>query len=69
MQENLLFYMKYQAYSILHTHDGYWEFMLVLKDTIVHKINGKTEEFPQNTLCLIRQRDVHAIYNKKKQVS
>ena len=66
--ENLFFHVQYQDYPILHTHD-YWEFMLVLKGTIVHKINGKIEELKQNTLCLIRPQDVHSLHNKKKQIS
>ena len=66
--ENLFFHIKYQDYPILHTHD-YWEFMLVLKGTIVHKINGEVQELEQNSLCLIRPSDVHSLHNKKKQVS
>lgn len=66
--ENLFFHVKYQDYPILHTHD-YWEFMLVLKGTVVHKINGRVEELEQNSLCLIRPHDVHSLHNKKKQIS
>lgn len=66
--ENLFFYIKYQDYPLLHTHD-YWEFVLVLKGTIIHKINGQVEELPQNSLCLVRPHDVHSLHNKKKQVS
>ena len=66
--DNLFFHISYQAYPHIHTHD-YWEFMLVLKGTIIHKINEQTEELPQNSLCLIRPHDVHALYNVKRQGS
>ena len=66
--DKLFFHISYQDYPIVHTH-VYWEFMLVLKGTIIHEINGETEELPQNTLCLIRPNDVHALYNAKKQIS
>ncbi|MBE5746667.1 MAG: helix-turn-helix domain-containing protein [Clostridiales bacterium] len=65
---DLFFHISYQAYPFLHSHD-YWEFMVVLKGTIIHKINGKVEELPQNSLCLIRPQDVHSLHHKKKQLS
>ena len=66
--KNLFFHIKYQDYPYLHAHD-YWEFVLVLKGIIVHKINGEVQELAQNTLCLIRPNDEHSLHNKKKQVS
>lgn len=65
---NLFVYIKYKDYPILHDH-SYWEFMLIMKGTIIHKINGEKREVEQNKLCLIRPSDVHSIHNKRKLAS
>lgn len=67
--DNLFLHIQYKDYPIRHTHRGYWEFMLVIKGTLVHKINGKTRLLPQGKLCIIRPDDVHSMHNKKGEPS
>lgn len=66
--KDLFYHIKYQDYPYTHTHD-YWEFVLVLKGTIIHKINGETRVMSEGTLCLIRPHDVHSLHNKKREMS
>ena len=67
--ERFFFHIQHKDWPHLHVHDGYWEFMIVTKGTLVHKINGEKYELPQNTLCLIRPNDAHSLHNKKGCVS
>ena len=66
---DLFFHVQYKDYPFFHTHDGYWEFMLVTDGTILHRINGQTREIVKHTLCVIRPSDQHSIHNQKKQTS
>ncbi|WP_127490617.1 helix-turn-helix domain-containing protein [Paenibacillus glycanilyticus] len=42
----------------LHTHD-FFELFLILKGSVVHKVNGTRQLLRENTLVFIRDRDVH----------
>ena len=59
----LFFHIRRGSFDTLHTHDGYWEFLLVLDGKFVHLINGEKVEIPKHSLCLIRPSDVHALKN------
>lgn len=63
--KRFFFHIQHKDWPYAHTHDGYWEFMLVTKGTVLHKINGEKRELSQNDLCLIRATDVHSIHNRK----
>ncbi len=66
--KELFFHIQYKEFPLMHNHD-YWEFMFVIKGTLLHTINRQKRELSENTLCLIRPQDVHCIQNKKKQGS
>lgn len=51
---------EHTDYPYLHTHN-YWEFMLVTRGTLLHKINGEMQVLEEGTLCLIRPNDSHMI--------
>lgn len=63
--KNLSFHVRYSDYKIKHTHNDFWEFMLVVSGSILHKINGGTQKIEKNTLCIVRPADVHSIHNEK----
>lgn len=49
-----------QPYPEMHCHD-YWEFTIITKGSILHKINKLTRKVEENTLLVIRPDDVHSI--------
>lgn len=61
----LFFHIQYKDYPFLHSHRGYWEFMLVTDGTLYHKLNGKRRELTKGTLCIIRPQDAHSMHNPK----
>ena len=63
------FHIQHKDWPYLYAHDGYWEFMLITKGELTHKINGEKRELTQNTLCLIRPQDAHSLHNKKNAIS
>lgn len=60
--QNFSIYIQYHDWTILHKHT-FWEFALITKGPIIHKINGLTKQIETNTLCLMRPNDCHAIHN------
>lgn len=59
----VFFHVFRGSFDTLHTHDNYWEFVLVLDGKITHVVNGKKIELPKHSLCLIRPSDAHALRN------
>ena len=59
----LFFHIQYKDYPFLHSHRGYWEFMLVTDGMLYHKLNGKRRELTKGTLCIIRPQDSHSMHN------
>ena len=51
---------EHTDYPYMHTHN-YWEFMLVTKGAMLHKINGKIQTLEAGHLCMIRPSDSHMI--------
>lgn len=60
------FHIKYGSYKYKHTHQGFWEFMLIVSGNYLHHINGETVKLKPRTLCVIRPEDVHSIIAEKE---
>lgn len=50
-----------QPYPETHCHD-YWEFTIITKGSVLHKINNLSRRVEENTLLVIRPNDVHSIF-------
>lgn len=61
-------YIQHEDWPISHTHD-YWEFLIVIEGSLIHKINGKQEFLIEHDLCCIRPSDIHSLHNLKKKSS
>lgn len=61
----LTFRIKNDDLPLKHTHNGFWDFMIVTSGTIIHKINGTVQKISRNALCIVRPDDVHMIVNEK----
>lgn len=61
------FYVNTRDYPLLHSHEDYWEFSVVMDGTIDNRINGEIRTYPAGTLFYCTTRDVHCItaYDKK----
>ena len=56
------FFLSYDRGPYLETHcHDYWEFTIILKGKISHKINGFERIINENTLLVIRPDDVHSL--------
>lgn len=59
--ENLFFHIKNGSYRYEHTHNGFWEIMLVTSGSYIHRINDTKIKIESGDLCLIRPDDVHSL--------
>ena len=56
------FFINYDRVPYLETHcHDYWEFTIVTKGTILHKINGFERIISENTLLVLRPDDTHSL--------
>lgn len=60
------FYFRTGDYPILHSHDGYWEFIYVTSGEYTHEINGKLRVIKAGTLCVLRPDDAHCTRENTK---
>lgn len=60
-KKNCFFHIKKGSYRFMHTHNDYWEFMLVTSGSYIHNINDKKIKIEKNTLCIIRPNDIHSL--------
>ena len=61
-------YVQYNDWPVMHRHT-YWEFLIVTKGNLLHKINGEQKNIEQNTLWVIRPNDGHSLHNFPNQKS
>ncbi len=61
---NMFFNVRYGEFPEQHTHENFWEFILVESGEILHKINGKEIVIPSGTLCLLKPTDCHSTHEK-----
>ena len=66
--KNFSVYVQYHDWPVMHKHT-YWEFLILTKGSLIHKINGETKTIAQNTLWIIRPNDGHSLHNVPKQTS
>lgn len=64
--KNFFIHCNREPYSETHCHD-YWEFTIVAKGKILHKINQLERTVNENTLLVIRPNDVHSLIESDKQ--
>lgn len=65
---NFSVYIQYHDWPIMHKHT-YWEFLILTKGSLIHKINRETIKIDQNTLWIIRPSDAHSLHNFPEQTS
>lgn len=53
------FYYGYVPYPHRHSHDNFWEFVLITKDKYIHHVNEYSFTQPVNTFTLLRPDDRH----------
>ncbi len=58
------FFIHYISVPYLERHcHNYWEFSIVTKGTILHKIGNHARTVEENTLLVIRPDDAHSLHN------
>ena len=60
------FYFRTGDYPILHSHDGYWEFIYVTSGEYTHEINKELRVIKAGTLCVLRPDDAHCTRENTK---
>ncbi len=59
---NIFFFYRDGDYPFEHSHNNYWEMIVVVKGNYTHKINDSIQKLKECDLCIIRPEDFHSTY-------
>lgn len=65
-QSDLTFNLLSNDFTTLHTHNAFWEFLIVLEGKLINYYNKTETTILPNTIVLLRPNDMHALLYKDK---
>ena len=61
---NFAYHVLNYDFPLLHTHNNYWEFIIITEGSITNTMNGKDCVYCKNTLFFLTDEDYHYIRKK-----
>ena len=58
-------HLRHGPYTETHGHD-FWEFAIITKGKILHKINGLERTVKEGTILVLRPHDIHSLHSADK---
>ena len=63
--KNFHMHLRHGPYTETHAHD-FWEFAIITKGKILHKINGLERIVKEGTILVLRPHDTHSLHSADK---
>ena len=64
--KNFHIHLRHGPYTETHSHD-FWEFAIITKGKVLHKINGMDRVVKEGTILVLRPKDIHSLHSADKE--